>query len=178
MNTLDIILLIPLIWGAYRGFRKGFLLEVIAILAFILAIIGGFKLLHLGMDLLSEHFNIAGKLLPYIAFIVIFILIILMINLLGKLLKKVVDLTLLGPIDSMAGAVLSVLKWAFGLSVIFWLSSSFGLDLPEEWTVDSVLYPYLLSFAPKAAGYFAAVVPFAHDLFDMIKGMLQNDSAA
>lgn len=177
MSTLDIILLIPLIYGAYRGFRKGFLLEVIAILAFIFAIIGGFKLLHLGMDFLNEYFNISGALLPYVAFILIFILIILLINLLGKLLKKVLDLTLLGAVDNMAGAILSVIKWAFGLSIVLWLSTTFGLYLPEEWTVGSFLYPYILPFAPEAVGFFTGVVPFAHDLFDMIKEMLESDTA-
>lgn len=178
MNTFDIILLIPLVYGAYRGFRKGFLLEVIAIFAFILAIIGGFKLLHLGMDLLDQYFNISGELLPYAAFIIIFILIILLVNLLGKVLKKVVDMTLLGAVDNLAGAILSVIKWAFGISIILWLTSSFGPAIPEEYTEGSMLYPYILPFAPVVVEYFSAFMPFAHDLFDTIKTMLQGDTTS
>lgn len=175
MNALDIILLIPLAYGAYRGFRKGFLLEIIAIFAFVLAIIGGFKLLHLGMDLLDQHFNISGELLPYVAFILIFILIILLVNLLGKLVKKVVDMTLLGSIDNLAGAILSVIKWAFGISIVLWLSTSFGVEIPSQYTKESWLYPYILPFAPVVVEYFSTLVPFAHDLFDTIKNMLQGD---
>ncbi|MTI20260.1 CvpA family protein [Fulvivirga sp. RKSG066] len=178
MSTIDIVLLIPLLFGAYKGFKKGFLLEVIAILAFILAIIGGFKLLHLAMDFLDQNFSIQGDLLPYIAFIAIFIAIILGVNLLGKALKRVIDLTLLGTVDNLAGLIISVLKWAFGLSVILWLTDSFGFNLPEEWLDGSLLYPIILPFAPTVVDYFSALIPFAHDLFDMIKSMLQGDSAA
>ena len=85
--------------------------------------------MHWGMDILDQYFDISGDLLPYISFIVIFIVIILVVNLIGKIFKKIIDLTLLGALDNAAGAMLSVLKWAFGISIILWLSSSFGLEL-------------------------------------------------
>lgn len=178
MSTIDIILLIPLAFGAYRGYKKGFLLEVIAILALILAVIGGFKLLHLGMDFLDENFSISGKLLPYIAFVLIFIVILLGMNLLGKALKKIIDLTLLGTVDNLAGMLVSIVKWAFGLSIILWLSDSFGMAPPEKWMDGSLLYPVILPLAPKLVEWFSAIMPFAHDLFDTIKSLLQGDSAA
>lgn len=167
-----------MVFGAYNGFKKGFLLEVIAILALILAIIGGFKLLHLGMDFLDQNFNIRGDLLPYISFVLIFVIVIFGVNLLGKTLKKIIDLTLLGTVDNLAGLMVSVLKWAFGLSVILWLSNAFGIVPPESWTEDAILYPLILPFAPKVVDYFSGLMPFAHDLFDMIKSLLQGDPAA
>lgn len=176
MSILDIILLGIILFGAYKGYRKGFLLEVISIIAFFLAIVGGFKLLHLGVQFLDDHFQISGELLPYISFILIFIVIILLVNLLGKALKKIIDLTLLGSIDNLAGALLSMLKWAFGVSVILWLSNSFGIDPPEKWTVNSVLYPHVLRFAPLMVEYFSVIMPFAQDLFEIIKDTLQGDS--
>ncbi|MDX1629216.1 MAG: CvpA family protein, partial [Fulvivirga sp.] len=166
MSTFDIILLIPIAFGAYQGFRRGFLLEVIAILAFILAVIGGFKLLHMGMDFLDSHFDISGQWLPFLSFILIFILIILSVNLLGKGLKKVIDLTILGVIDNIAGLIISVLKWAFGLSVVLWLLDAFGANPPEEWITGSILYPIILPLAPKVVDYLAGLMPFAHELFD------------
>ncbi|ELR71389.1 hypothetical protein C900_02730 [Fulvivirga imtechensis AK7] len=178
MSTIDIILIIPIIYGAYRGFKKGFLLEIIAIVAFILAVIGGFKLLHWGMDLLDQYFDISGQVLPYIAFVLIFIGIILLINLLGKGLKKIIDLTILGAADNIAGAVLSATKWAFGLSVILWLSATFDIGIPEEWKEGSILYPYLMPFAPAVVDFFSAIIPFAHDLFDTLKEMLQDDPSS
>jgi membrane protein required for colicin V production len=178
LGTLDFIFLAPMLFGAYRGYQKGFVLEIIAIISFVLAIIGGFKLMHWGMDLLDKYFDIGGHLLPYISFIVIFIAIILLVNLIGKLVKKIIDLTLLGAVDNLAGALLSIIKWAFAISVLLWLSSSFGVVFSEEWRQDSFLYSYLLSFAPTVVDYFSGFMPFANNLFDQIKEMLSSDTTS
>ncbi len=177
MNTLDIVILVPILFGAYRGYQKGFVLEIIAIISFILAIIGGFKLMHWGMDMLDQYFDINGELLPYISFLVIFIGIILLVNLLGKGMKKIIDLTLLGTVDNFAGAVLSIIKWVFGLSILLWLTTSFGIAPSEEWIDGSFFYPFLLAFAPMVVEYTTSIMPFAHELFDQIQQMLSGDSA-
>lgn len=171
-------MLAPILFGAYRGYKKGFVLEVIAISSFVLAIIGGFKLLHLGMELLDEYFNISGEALPYLSFVLIFIGIILLVNAAGRIFKKVIDLTLLGALDNVAGALLSVLKWVFGISVLLWLSASFGLEPEQTWTADSLLYSRVLSFAPAVVDYATALIPFTHDLFEQIQSLLSGDTTA
>ncbi|MEQ8478410.1 CvpA family protein [Fulvivirga sp.] len=178
MNTLDIIILAPLVFGAYRGFKKGFVLEVVAIVSFVLAIIGGFKLMHWGMDLLDQYFDISGELLPYISFIAIFIGIILLTNLIGKAFKKILDLTLLGTVDNVAGAALSVVKWAFGISVVLWLTASFGIVFSEEWVEGSVLYEPIVSFAPTLVELLSGVVPYTNDLFDHIQKLLSGSTSS
>ncbi|MCG8387676.1 MAG: CvpA family protein [Cytophagales bacterium] len=178
MNLLDIVLAVILLFAAYKGFQRGFLLEVIAVAAFVLAVLGGFKLLHWGMELLGQYFNLHGEILPYVSFVLIFIAIVLIVNVIGRFLKKIVDMTLLGPVDSIAGAVISMIKWAFGISIILWLSNSFGLVFPGSWVDQSILYPYLLTFAPQVVDVFSSVLPFTDDLFKMIRDLLQGDSAA
>ena len=178
MSIFDIVLIGLLAFGAFKGYRKGFLLEAVAILSFVLAIIGGFKLLHWVMSLLDERFEINGELLPYISFILIFIAIVIAVNFIGKFLKKILDMTLLGSIDNLAGALLAVLKWAFGISIVLWLSNSFGISLQGSWTEGSLLYPYLLTLAPQLVDIISQVMPFASDLFDTIQELLKGDSSA
>jgi len=177
VNTLDLILLVPLIYGAYNGFKKGFILEVISVIAFILAIMGSFALLQWGMDLLNDYFAINSQLLPYVSFILIFLGIIIIVNLLGKVAKKVVDFVLLGPVDKMAGAIVSLIKWSFGVSIIIWLTDTFGISVLEAWKEDSIIYPYLLTFAPLVVELFSQLLPFAQDLFDSIKDLLAGASS-
>ena len=140
-------------FGAYKGFKKGFLMETANTLAFLLAIIGGFQLLQWGMDLLYEHFEIHGNLLPYVSFITIFIGIILLVNIIGRILKKVVHMILLGSLDTFAGGVIGLLKWTFGISVMLWLSTKIGLLVPTEYINDSMLYPYIAPIAPMVMEY-------------------------
>jgi len=148
-------------------------MEIVSLLAFVLAIIGGFKLLHSGMEFLDQHFEINSNLLPYIAFLLIFILIVVGLNLLGKILKKALDLTLLGSVDSLAGLILGTLKWAFGISVILWLTSYVGLLLPNLYTEDSILYSYIEPIAPVTVDYISTILPFANDLFEMIEDLIR-----
>ena len=147
-------------------------MEVVAILALILGIIGGFKLLHLGMEFLDEYFTISGLIVPYLAFILIFILIVIGVNILGKWLKKILDMTLFGSFDKVAGGIVGVLKWAFGLSVLIWITTSFSVSLSESWSENSVIYPFVESFAPNTVSMLGNVFPFLEGLYDMIKDFL------
>ncbi|MDH5379616.1 MAG: CvpA family protein [Cyclobacteriaceae bacterium] len=172
MKTIDIVLLIILLFGAYRGYRKGFLMEIIAIAALILGIIGGFRLLHVGMEFLDERFDINGTILPYVAFLLIFIAIIILVNLLGKSLKTLIDLTLLGSFDNLAGSLIGILKWAFGISVIFWISGSFNLAFPQETTEGAFIYPLIESFAPTVINGLGYIFPFLEGFVNSVREIL------
>ncbi len=160
-----------MIFGAVLGFRKGLLLEIFGVLAFVLAIIGGFKLMETGMVYLSEYFEDFDQLLPFISFLVIFLAIIILVNMLGKLLKKMIDLTLLGGFDKFAGAILGLVKWAIGVSILLWLVNNFGIELPGQ-EEELVLYPFLTELGPKLIASLDVVLPFAQEMLDSIKELL------
>ncbi len=160
-----------MVFGAVLGFRKGLLLEIFGVLAFVLAIIGGFKLMETGMVYLSEYFEDFDQLLPFISFLVIFLAIIILVNMLGKLLKKMIDLTLLGGFDKFAGAILGLVKWAIGVSILLWLVNNFGIELPGQ-EEELVLYPFLTELGPKLIASLDVVLPFAQEMLDSIKELL------
>lgn len=164
-------MLVPLIFGGVSGFRKGLLLEVVGILAFVLAIIGGFKLMEFGMTLLADYFEDFGNLLPFISFILIFLAIILLVNMLGKAVKKVIDMTLLGGVDKFAGAVVGMAKWAIGLSIVLWLTQNFGIELPGQ-DEELVIYPYLTELAPNIIESLSVVMPFAEEMIQSIRELI------
>jgi len=173
VHTLDIILLVPLLLGAYLGFKRGLLMELVGLIALILAILGAFKLLHTGIEFLNRYIPEYGNFVPFIAFVGIFIGILILINLLGHLTKKLMDLTLLGAFDYVAGAILGVFKWAFIISVILWLTTQININIPDKLTEDSFLYPYILNFAPSVGKYVASVFPFADNLFESIQELFK-----
>ncbi|MDH5597629.1 MAG: CvpA family protein [Cyclobacteriaceae bacterium] len=174
MASIDIVLIIILAWGAYHGYKKGLLMEIFALFALIIGIIGGFKLLHAGMDFLDQHVSINGNLLPYVAFILIFILIVIGVNLLGRAIKKILDMTLLGSVDNLFGALIGALKWAFGLSVLIWLSDNFGLSFPESSTENTIVFPFVESFAPIVVNTISNWFPYTEGMVDGIREMLGN----
>ncbi len=44
LTTFDWFLLAPIAFGAFMGFRKGLLLEVVSFLALLIGVLGGLKL--------------------------------------------------------------------------------------------------------------------------------------
>jgi len=166
---IDILLIVLLITGGILGYRKGLLMEIVSLIAIVLAITISFKLLHWTMELIQEKVGYFDTLLPFIAFIILFVGILIGVYLLGKSLKKMLDLTPFGLVDSLMGAVIGVLKWALALSVVLWLCTSAEVDIPEQYTKESVLYPYLISFAPTVITWVSGLMPMAHDLVDNVK---------
>ncbi|HEX9650422.1 MAG TPA: CvpA family protein [Cyclobacteriaceae bacterium] len=164
MNSLDWIILAFLTFAAFQGYRKGFILEIISVLALILGIIGGLKLIDFGKEFLSRHLEIKGDILPYLSFLFIFIIIVILLNLAGRAVKKILDMTLLGNLDDIAGLVIGILKWTLILSSLIWIASIIDLKLPFTWTEDSILYPYVSWLAPNLFHMLSGVFPFLEEL--------------
>ncbi len=151
MSTLDILILIPLAWGAYNGYRKGLLVEVVAIIAFVIALIVGFKFLQFGIDLLAPYISreLARKFLPWLGFSIIFFPVVFMINRMGFALRRSMKYSILGTFDSVAGAAVGIFTWVFGISVILWLFSFMNVKMPVNQARESFMYPLLRPVAPK-----------------------------
>ena len=127
-------MLIPLAWGAFNGYRKGLLVEIVAVIAFVIAMIVGFKFLAFGIDLLSPYISreVARKILPWLGFSVIFFPTVIMINQMGFAIRRSLKYSVLGTFDSVAGALVGLFTWVFGISVILWLFSYMGVKMPPR----------------------------------------------
>src|SRR5690606_41474776 len=79
MNYLDIIIVIPLIWGAYKGFRKGFVIEIASLVALVLGVWGGINFSSYSAEYLSKAFNISAEIMPLLSFVVAFIAIVVLV---------------------------------------------------------------------------------------------------
>ena len=161
MNTLDLLMVVPLAWGAFNGYRKGLLVEIVAVIAFVVAMIVGFKFLAFGIDLLSPYISreLARKILPWLGFSVIFFPTVLMINQLGYALRRSLKYSVLGTFDSVAGAAVGLFTWLFGISVILWLLSYMNVKIPPRHAETAFLYPYIRPIAPKVMDKAAVWVP-------------------
>jgi membrane protein required for colicin V production len=95
--------------------------------------------------------------------------ILLLVNLVGKIAKKILDMTLLGGLDNFAGAVLGLLKWAFGVSLVLWLATSVDMNLSNDLTDNTYVYPVLASVAPFVFDAISVYMPFIQEIYDMVK---------
>ena len=170
MNVLDLIFVLPLAYGAYRGYQKGLFIEIIGVVAFIVAIVIGFKFLGYGMNLLAPAIgeNLANRFLPYLSFSVIFFPTIFLINKLGWMMRRALRFTILGTLDSFAGAMIGVFTWIFGISTMLWLMTTIGVILPKKLTQDSLTYPVVTKVAPNVISKVSDWIPAGGNLIKQL----------
>lgn len=165
MKWVDVILVIIILFGAVGGYREGFVMTVISLVAVILGILGGFMLLGRAMLMLDANFRINENILPYVAFAVVFVIIVILISLLGNLVRASLHLTFFGTIDRAMGALLGIVKSAFLLSVTFWIFESLDIDVVTGWLSSSGLYPVISGFAPLVADWIGTLIPAFRNVF-------------
>ena len=99
MNYIDIIILLFLLWGAYRGFSKGLIIEVATLLGLVLGVYVAIKYSSYTEGILVDFLNISSRYISYIALAVTFVLVAIVVYIIGKLLTKLIDIISLGLIN-------------------------------------------------------------------------------
>jgi membrane protein required for colicin V production len=164
MNFFDAIICVPLIYGAYSGFKKGLLYEVAMILGLIIGVYLGFKCSDLVFGVLSKFMDAGPTTLHVVSFLLVFAAILLIFIFYARLMEAVLKITSLNFFNKSSGAILGIIKFAVAVSVIFWLVKPFEgrFDLiPEKSRKESFLYPYVLS----ASSFITPVVQDVKDEF-------------
>jgi len=120
MNKIDFILAVPLLWGAFIGFKKGFVLELASLVALILGVFGALKFSDFTAQKLTQYIDISSNYLGLISFLVTFMLIVFGVFLFAKMLDKALKLVALGLVNRLLGLVFGFFKYALILSFLLY----------------------------------------------------------
>lgn len=151
MNYIDFIIIIFLILGLARGFIDGFIKELASLAALILGIWGAIKFSAFTAGKLYDYFDMTGRYVGIIAFIITFILIVVVIHFIGLLIDKFVDSIALGFLNRLLGIVFGVFKTALILSVVFVVLNAIDAKhpfLPQDKIEQSKFYNPIADIAP------------------------------
>ncbi len=151
MPWLDVILAIPIIWGMYRGFKRGFIIEISTLMALALGMYGASVFGENAAGYLREAFNTDEDMSLLIAFTLVFLAIVVVVFLFGKMLEGAVKITALGPVNKITGLLFGGFKFALIVSALIFLLHGFWKQksiMPDSWKQDSYLYPPLACLIP------------------------------
>lgn len=151
MNVLDIIILVLLAWGAFRGFTQGFILQLVTFIAIFIGIWASIYFSDSMSAFLTQNFDITGKYLPVLSFVLIFVLVIVIAHLIGMLLTRFFELVALGWLNRLGGIAFGVLKMAFIISVLLTIQNRMKEKMhiiSEKQIETSLLYKPLAGIAP------------------------------
>ena len=151
MSVLDIIFIIPIVWMAYLGFKKGLIIELSTLAALLIGVFVSLYFSDITAEFLKETLGMKTKYLPLISFIVTFVLVVIAVNLLGRLIEKLIDVVALGFLNKSLGGVFGVLKAIVLLSFIVFFIEKADIKkviLSDNLTESSIFYPYVKPLAP------------------------------
>lgn len=172
MSGFDLFLLLVVGVGAVKGFRRGLVLEVASLLAFVLGVVGGLSLLSDAIPLVRHYVGEAFGLLSIVSFLLVCALIAWGVHLLGSFVKSAVHLTPLGLLDNLLGGAAGALKWVLGLSLLLHGLSLAGVNLlSPALTGDSQVLPLVRQATPVALEIVGFVMPFASTLLTRLRGV-------
>jgi membrane protein required for colicin V production len=170
VSLVDIVFALPLLWGAYKGFRKGLIVEVFSLLALIFGVFCAIYFPEHAQQLIETNFQVEAKWIPIIAFSATFIVVVILVNLVGKLIEKLVDILALGFFNKLGGLAFGVFKTLLILSFLVFIFEGINKKwqlVDEDQKQKSILYLPLSNFS----GW---VIPLLTDA-EWVKGYLSED---
>ena len=156
MMILDLIFLAIFIYAAYRGYKKGFLLQAATLAILILGIFGAVKFSGNVSALIMEKTGANGEYLPVLSFAITFILIVVCIHFLTRVIEKLLDRIALTFLNRIVGILFNLIKYAFIISAVLVIIDTINRKaniFPEEKLNQSRLYHPLSSLAPALFPY-------------------------
>ena len=147
MNSLDYILLIPLLWGLVRGFLKGFILQLAGIAALVLGLLGASHFSSFVAAFLEQHWGWKYGHVQLVAFAVLFVAIVIVIFVLARIMEKAVKVTGLSIVNKVAGALLGAAKFFLIMGGVLYLLHAVQNTIsiiPPKLEKESVLFDYYI----------------------------------
>lgn len=161
---IDITFLLVMILAIFKGLSKGFIVGIFSLLAFIIGLAAALKLSAVVAAYLSKNVTSTTKWLPFISFLLVFIVVILLVSLGARLIKKTIDLAMLGWLDRIGGMVLFIIIYTIIFSVILFFAEKI-LVLKPNVIESSVVYKYVSPWGPKVINNLGRIIPFFKDIF-------------
>ena len=138
MNYLDIVIVIPLLYGMAKGFSNGVIKEISGLLGLL---VGAYVAISFSSYLHPKFTEFLGgyeQFIPIISFAALFIIIVIMIKILGYIIDKFTKALALGFVSKLLGAIFGLLKTLIIFSFLFSLVIDYEL-IDKEIQQQSVL---------------------------------------
>ena len=170
---IDIAFAIVIIIAIFKGLRKGLILGIFSLLAFIIGLAAALKLSVVVASWLKDSAGSFSKWLPLISFILVFIAVVFLVGLLARVIKRTMKFAMLGWLDSLGGMVLYVVIYTTIFSIFLFFAEKLFLIQPAT-IQDSNLYPYVAPWGPTVIDNLGKIIPIFKDMFTELQDFFGN----
>ena len=152
MAILDIILLLCFVPAIVLGISKGFVKQLVEILAILVGAWAAFRFSSALSMYLAQYLTFDKQVIRVICFVIILIVAALLLSLLGEMLTRFLKLASLGWINHLLGLIFGVVKTSFILGLLI-------LQFVRDGALDNaVVYQALKNFANSIFPYLKSFV--------------------
>ncbi len=164
-------MVVILAMAAYKGYSKGIIRTVLSVLVWLF---GWVIAVRLSSGLSSRLGDSLGdsKLVPIVAFLIVFVAVGFGVRLLGRVMEKSLGAVMLGWSNRLGGALIYFFGGVLICSGFLWLLSS--LDILRDQREQSTLESYLSPVAPYFAEHAGAVIPVLQDSYHNIQSLIDH----
>lgn len=174
MNIFDItLLLLILVAGVISGLRKGFIHQIVSVIALIAGAYLAYCLFPIVSEALGNHVSWSVNVLNVIAFSVTFLGIYLVVSLIGIIVRKIISSAFGGWLDKFLGILFSTTKvvLVLGIFILLFDALNGAFEMVDQSTLDqSIVYVYIKKFTD-------VVFPFLKNLIKGGAGVAQTIAA-
>lgn len=145
---LDLVILLPLIYGAYKGYKRGFIMSLFLLLAVIVGLYAAFHFTEIIVTYGKDQLNWKSNYIAPVTFLSLFLVVGAGIYFGGKVLESVIKLAKLSILNSLAGALLGLLQWTYFVGSLLLMLISFDQKekiISKETKQHSLILPVMTS---------------------------------
>lgn len=118
MNYIDMFVIVLLVYAVFKGFTKGFIMQLTLLVAIVLGIFGALKLSGFAVSQLGSLVHLNPEMLYVTSLGLTFLLLFIGVYLVGKLTEKLIKAVELSLINRLLGVLFSVGKIVLILGVL------------------------------------------------------------
>ena len=152
MGVVDIVIVCCFLPVLYFGIKNGLVKQLVALAVIYFGITLSLKFAAPVSEWVLQHLQIPEFWAKAVSFILIFFVVALVLSLLGRIIEKIIKISLLGWLNKLLGIVMTFGIFALVLSVlVYFVDSANNLleFIPKEKLEESRFYPMLLDLAKE-----------------------------
>jgi len=164
---IDLVFAVLVIVGIFKGLRRGFIVAIFSILAFIIGLAAAMKLSTMVAHWLEGSINVSAKWLPFISFFLVFIAVAILVRIVSKIIEKSVEFAMLGWLNRILGVVLYFALYTIIYSILLFYAVQMHL-IKDETLKASASYAFIQPWGPYAINALGSVIPWFKDMFEQL----------
>lgn len=159
--------------GVIQGARRGLIIALFSFIGWFIGLAAAVKLSSILAAYLQNSTNINVKWLPFLSFILVFVVVILLVQLAGKAIENLFDITLLGWVNRLGGALLYTGMYTLLFSIILFYADKMHL-VNSDSLMESRAYSMIGGLAPLVIEGLGNLIPVFKNTFHELEIFFEN----